>query len=80
MSKSKLNNKIIEVFQAIKVPARGIGKTKYIKGKKIGEFESQTDCADSLGLSRQKINRCLTGRRQMSGGYLFYYKPTDILK
>lgn len=36
-------------------------------------FESQHDCARTLGLPQSNINGCLKNRRKTSGGYTFEY-------
>jgi hypothetical protein len=76
MTIARTEGKIIEVYKAIKLKASGKGCTSYSKGEKVGEWLSCTQCALDLGLIKQKISRCLCGKRAMSGGYLFYYKPT----
>jgi hypothetical protein len=42
--------------------------------KFIGEWVNRKHCADSLKLSRRKIQDCLQGKRKSTGEYLFIFK------
>ncbi|MET3658540.1 GIY-YIG nuclease family protein [Sporosarcina psychrophila] len=42
-------------------------------GELIGTWANQTHCADEIGIPRDGIGRCLTGRQKATQGYAFNY-------
>ncbi len=74
-----LGMKEFEVYEAICVrpdsPKLGIGE--YQLGKFIGIFRNKSDVEKLLGVARQSIASCLSGKMPQTKGYIFKYKKEE---
>lgn len=70
-------NKLLEAFEDVKI--RPI-KARNIITNEVIEFESTTQAAKALGLTKQAINQNLSGKTKLTSGYKFEYLYPRTIK